>query len=74
MKVFLLVCVALSAISVQAGGMDKEKYMLKKWAVMKAFEGCLGKDVMKQYMVKAKSAISKCKNMDAPELEFPMFQ
>merc|ERR1712147_430088 len=40
---------------------------------MKAMEGCLGEEVVKDHMVKMKRSAAKCMKVDTPELELPMF-
>ncbi len=70
MKLVVLTVLAFVALA-NAGG--KEKMMLEKWAKMKALESCYGEEVMKKHMLDFKRAMAKCKTVDAPELELPMF-
>merc|ERR1712168_319260 len=56
-----------------AGGGDDWK-MYKHWTTMKARESCYGEENMKIYTVKMKTAIAKCYQQDAPELNLPPFK
>ena len=73
MKLYLSV-LALAAVASVALAGDKEYMKLKKWAMMKAMEGCFGPEAMRQWMVKIKSSAAKCMKIDAPELDLPMFK
>jgi len=72
MKVFLAFLLVV-VIAVNASP-DKEKRMMKKWAMMKAMESCWGEANMKKWMVSMKKSAAKCSGQDAPELDLPMFQ
>merc|ERR1711976_279224 len=65
MKVFLAFLLVV-VIAVNASP-DKEKRMMKKWAMMKAMESCWG-------VANMKKSAAKCSGQDAPELDLPMFQ
>ncbi len=54
--------------------MSKEHMKLKKWAMHKACESCMGEEATKQFMIKIKSAAASCMKIDAPELDLPMFK
>ncbi len=70
MKVFVVLSLAFAMAS--AG--DKEYMKLKKWAFHKAIEGCIGEEAAKLYMIKVKTSVAECMQIDAPELELPMFK
>ncbi len=61
----LLSCLAAASV-VYAGG--KSETCLKKWAVIKAFEGCFGKDNIQKILIKKKKIFAKCSGQPAPEL------
>merc|ERR1712154_411653 len=71
MRVLLAVTLLVFVSGALAGGKEKQEMMM--WMKMKAMEGCLGEEVVKDHMVKMKRSAAKCMRVDTPELELPMF-
>jgi len=71
MRVLLAVTLLVFVSGALAGGKEKQEMMM--WMKMKAMEGCLGEEVVKDHMVKMKRSAAKCMKVDTPELELPMF-
>merc|ERR1712061_504841 len=71
MHVLLAVTLLVFVSGALAGGKEKQEMMM--WMKMKAMEGCLGEEVVKDHMVKMKRSAAKCMKVDTPELELPMF-
>merc|ERR1712045_476709 len=71
MRVLLAVTLLVFVSGALAGGKKKQEMMM--WMKMKAMEGCLGEEVVKDHMVKMKRSAAKCMKVDTPELELPMF-
>lgn len=69
----LAAAMALMMVAPARAG-DREAMKLKKWAFMKAMEGCVGEEAAKMHMVKIKTAVAQCMDVDAPELELPIFK
>ncbi len=65
---------SLALLVATTAAMSKEYMKLKKWAIHKACESCLGEEATKQFMIKVKSAAATCMKIDAPELDLPMFK
>merc|ERR1712136_131139 len=56
------------------GGVGNNDWkMFSRWSTMKAQESCLGEENMKIHTVNLKTAIAKCYQKDAPELNLPPF-
>merc|ERR1711893_439117 len=70
MKV-LLVLAVVAAVSAHSG---EDYKMFMKWAKGKAMESCWGEDNMKLLTLNMKKAVSKCMQVDAPELDLPPFR
>jgi len=70
MKVFAVLLLASYAAA--HGGDDY--HMFKNWANIKAMESCWGDENMKTYTVNMKKAVAKCNQVDAPELELPLYR
>merc|ERR1712168_30592 len=73
MKVLAVLLLSGLAAGGGFGGGDDWK-MYKHWTTMKARESCYGEENMKIYTVKMKTAIAKCYQQDAPELNLPPFK
>jgi len=56
------------------GGFGDDWKVYKQWTTMKAHESCLGEENMRIHTVDLKTAIAKCYQKDAPELNLPPFR
>lgn len=72
MRALLAVALLVFVSGALAGGKEKQEMLM--WMKMKAMEGCLGEQVVKDHMIKMKKSAAKCMRIDTPELELPMFQ
>jgi len=72
MKVLAVVLLAGLAAGGGVGGDDWKIY--KQWTTLKAHESCLGEENMRIHTVELKTAIAKCYQKDAPELNLPPFR
>merc|ERR1712037_261467 len=71
MRVLLALTLLVFVSGALAGGKEKQEMMM--WMKMKAMEGCLGEEVVKDHMVKMKRSAAKCMHVETPELELPMY-
>jgi len=55
-------------------GSGDDWQIYKQWTTMKAHESCLGEENMRIHTVDLKTAIAKCYQKDAPELNLPPFR
>jgi len=72
MRALLAVALLVFVSGALAGGKEKQEMLM--WMKMKAMEGCLGEQVVKDHMIKMKKSAAKCMRIETPELELPMFQ
>merc|ERR1711926_52874 len=72
MKVLAVLLMAGMAAGGGFGGDDWKMY--KQWTTLKAHESCLGEENMRIHTVDLKTAIAKCYQKDAPELNLPPFR
>jgi len=72
-KMKVLAVLLLSGLAAGGGIGGSDWKMYNKWSTMKAQESCLGEENMKIHTVNLKTAIAKCYQKDAPELNLPPF-
>merc|ERR1711936_1013261 len=72
MRALLAVALLVFVSGALAGGKEKQEMLM--WMKMKAMEGCLGEQVVKDHMIKMRKSAAKCMRIETPELELPMFQ
>jgi len=69
----VLAVLLLSGLAAGGGVGNNDWKMFSRWSTMKAQESCLGEENMKIHTVNLKTAIAKCYQKDAPELNLPPF-
>merc|ERR1712107_66107 len=72
-KMKVLAVLLLSGLAAGGGVGNNDWKMFSRWSTMKAQESCLGEENMKIHTVNLKTAIVKCYQKDAPELNLPPF-
>merc|ERR1712142_1188773 len=72
-KMKVLAVLLLSGLAAGGGVGQDDWKMFSRWSTMKAQESCLGEENMKIHTVNLKTAIAKCYQKDAPELNLPPF-
>merc|ERR1712211_210875 len=72
-KMKVLAVLLLSGLAAGGGVGNNDWKMFSRWSTMKAQESCLGEENMKIHTVNLKTAIAKCYQKDAPELNLPPF-
>jgi len=73
MKVLAVLLMAGVAAGGGFGSSD-DWQMYKQWTTLKAHESCYGEENMRKHTVDLKTAIAKCYQKDAPELNLPPFR
>merc|ERR1711931_337110 len=73
-KMKVLAVLLLSGLAAGGGIGGSDWKMYNKWSTMKAQESCLGEENMKIHTEQLKTAIAKCYQKDAPELNLPPFR
>merc|ERR1712107_664065 len=71
-KMKVLAVLLLSGLAAGGGVGNNDWKMFSRWSTMKAQESCLGEENMKIHTVNL-TAIAKCYQKDAPELNLPPF-